>query len=136
MSDEVQEKTYTIPTNYKNVGKWKNISIRNLLEGIAVFFIVWLLFNQIPLLRWQFKIGLILLVGGGLAILFVIGVNGKSLTKFLIDYIKFVYAKKKDHFPGMEAIYGEATSNRKDSAGSTTRESKFDQLIRKHKSRG
>lgn len=132
MAEETKENIYSIPLNYRTPGKWKTFRIRNVMEGLIAFALVAVLVKSIPRLRWQIRIGMTLLFGGGLGILFSVGIGGRSLTGFLIDYIRFVYTKKKYHFPKIGVIYGKAVENRKNSAGSV-RESKLERLLGERK---
>ena len=133
MAEEKRE-VYYIPPNYKVPNKWKRIYIRNLIEAAIVaggiFALVWS-----TSLKWQIKSVIGLAAAALAGAFFINGIHGRSVTEFIINYIRFVFTRRDYHFKKVEAIYGEANKNRENNQGGsdTAGKSRLEKILEKHK---
>lgn len=98
--NEEKNLVYYIPQNYEeNAVTISGIKYRNLVEGIILLGIVVAILWFIPIaIKPKITIGIF--AGGGLGILGIVGINGSSLSEYIISFIQFklrpkTYVKKK-----------------------------------------
>ena len=79
---------YYLPTNYAEEGEYNGIKIRNIIEAAVIVIILLVFWVKIPLpLKIKLYAGIVtIIVAGALAL---IGINGFSITEFLVIYHKY-----------------------------------------------
>jgi hypothetical protein len=91
MSEELDD-IYDIPGNYKTPGKWKGYSIPSAIEGVIVASIFEFMLMQAPF-TFTFRVVIFIVSFVGILFLFIRGINGERISKFLLSFIFFLWRK-------------------------------------------
>lgn len=118
MKNQESVVTCIIPENFVDTGRCFNgmFKTRNLIEG-AIFSVPFAMLIQKLDISIQNKIVFLLLIVGGIFGVFIMGVNGDSLTEFLIHFFFFNRKKRITRYNPrvkMEAVPGYLTKNREE----------------------
>lgn len=120
---------YHLPSNYKTAGRWKNISIPNLIEGVIFAFIVDYFIVQVSF-TFQFKLLAVILCTSGIVLAFVKGINGERVSLFLLSFFKFLFVLmgKKGKFKMRKVGIKDVESPKSRDSGNRANSNKFEKF--------
>lgn len=116
--------TYIIPLNYNTPGKWRNLSIPNLIEGGILAALVDIPILSIPF-TYQFKLILLILCSTGMIGLALVGINGERISLFLLVAFKYLLkllSKKTVYHMRKVGVQSVETSQNRNPGGSSRAE--------------
>lgn len=96
--EEEHPNIYIYPDNYQNSGRMFNgmIESRNFIEAVIVVaclgFLEWIFLNKLETVQ---MIAIMIITIGPLFIVALVGINGDSLSQFLMSLITFMKNKRK-----------------------------------------
>lgn len=121
MKEDSKLDQYYIPTNYNRASKFIGFNKRNIAETIFMVIVLFKLLDILPLYL-KYKIMVMVIVIGPVAMLFLFGLKGESITQFVYAFLKFRKRRRKLYYlkPGqdqkslLKKIFGKEDNNAKD----------------------
>lgn len=124
---DVEEKKYYVPNNYKVKGKYKGFYIRNLVEaailGVGVGFV---LYKALPFIKMA-NLAIAGTYAIGMCVFCIIGVGDRSLCEFIVAWLRYVMTRKLYTFKPLENVMKE--SKTVSVSGGGVRESNLSRIL-------
>ena len=84
---------YWIPNNFGHDGRYVyimglRVSIRKIVEAAITFAVIGYLISLTPFIQ-PIRLAATIVLGGGVALVALIGINGESLSQFIVSYIRY-----------------------------------------------
>ncbi len=98
--EERENTTYTVPANYTDSGRWLGglVSARNAVEAIVIAVLMG--YIEVALIPMTETVRIIVMIVTivPLALLALIGIDGDSLTQYLLRMVKYLFRRRKIRF--------------------------------------